>query len=106
MGALAAGVAMPNIDAIHDSQHSAVSKVSARSNRVTVKGNADGVDEMEQKADQDQLCCGGLLEADTGNGSVVLRCLTCGLRWERKPDGTLTAATPRNPEQGAQSSPS
>ncbi len=57
---------------------------------------------MEQKIDQNRLCCGGLLEAESGNGPVVLRCLTCGWRWERGPDGTLTAAIPRDPGEDAQ----
>ena len=52
-----------------------------------------------QEVDQDRLCCGGLLLAEVGSGPVVLRCLSCGQRWERGPDGTLTAASPREPSE-------
>ncbi len=56
---------------------------------------------MEQKIDQNRLCCGGLLEAESGNGPVVLLCLTCGQRWERGPDGALKAATTPDPGEEA-----
>ena len=44
-----------------------------------------------QEVDQNRLCCGGLLLAEVGCGPVVLRCLSCGQRWERGSDGILAA---------------
>ncbi len=61
-----------------------------------------GIYTLGQDVDQYRLCCGGLLEAEIGNGPVVLRCLTCGQRWERGPDGTLTTANPHDPDEDAQ----
>ena len=72
--------------------------------RTIPKGRLDGVPGAlaKQEVDQHRLCCGGLLEAETGSGPVVLRCLTCGGRWERGPDGLMTTAAPRDPSEEAQ----
>ena len=45
---------------------------------------------MGQEVDQYRLCCGSLLEAELVNGRIVLRCLACGIVWQRCPDGALS----------------
>lgn len=59
---------------------------------------------MEQMADQYQLCCGSLLDAEWKDGQVTLRCIRCGQGWERLDDGLLSRTKPASittpPETG------
>ena len=48
-----------------------------------------GARELSKSFDQNQLCCGSLCEAIVVDGFVVLRCLACGLSWEKTSDGSF-----------------
>ncbi len=42
------------------------------------------------------ICCGGLYDADLVDGKIILRCVRCDQRWQRRADGTFELAPMTN----------
>lgn len=52
---------------------------------------------LTEKFNQNQLCCGSLCEAIMVDGAVILRCLACGMSWEKRVDGTYAPIAAYDP---------
>jgi hypothetical protein len=35
------------------------------------------------------ICCGGIYDADLVDGKIILRCVRCDQRWQRRANGTF-----------------